>query len=121
MSPTRLATLLLVVILAVVAGCTSNVATCNSNAQGFVDKGVTWKVRTTPPTEQMTSAVSKLSRDFFGLKKVDAVWLENENDTSQLAVCTIVKCPMSFFVYAPGGLEKEPIEFRVSATCPGDF
>jgi len=106
----------LVVISMVVAGCTSNVGACK---QGFVEEGVTWKVRISPPTEQMNAAVSKLSRDFFGLKKVDAVWFENE--TGQLGVCTIVECPRGFFVYAPGELEKEPIQSRVSATCPGDF
>src|SRR5262249_40580854 len=115
----RLIASLLLVTMVVVAGCPSNVAACKSYMQGFVDKRATWNARTSPPTEQMDSAVSKLALDFFLLKKVDVVWFENE--AGQLGVCLIDECLRGLFAYAPDGLDKEPIEFRAFATCPGDF
>ena len=115
----RLMASLLLVTMVAVAGCASNVAACKSYMQGFVDKRATWNARTSPPTEQMDSAVSKLARDFFRLEKVSVVWYENA--AGQFGVCTIDECPRGFFVYAPDGLDKEPMETRASATCPGDF
>ena len=72
--------------------------------------------RSNQPTEQMDSAVSKVARDFFRLEKVGVVWYEDA--AGQLGVCTLInECPHGFFVYAPDGLDKEPIETRASATC----
>lgn len=115
----RLMASLLLVTMVAVAGCTSNVAACNSYMQGFVDKRAKWNARTSPPTEQMDSAVSKLARNVFRLEKVGVVWYEDA--AGQLGVCIIDECPRGIFVFAPDGLDKEPIETRAWATCPGDF
>lgn len=114
------ATALLVTLLGISA-CTvsrSQLAACNSYLQTFGDTRATWKARTTPPTQQMVAAVSRLSRDFAEyqfLKDVDVVWYENA--AGELGVCTIAECPRAFFVYARDGLDKQPIKHRISASC----
>ena len=112
---------LLLAALLGVSGCAARVpdkAACNSYLRTFDDKGRTWRIRSSPPTDRMNAAVARLSRDLAEnafLKSADVVWYENAK--GDLGVCTIAECPRGFFVYAAGALDQQPVESRISASC----